>query len=158
MTGTQVAVGVVSIVPVDVELAVVRIPVDVRRVAMGVAGAQNLPSSLSNTTDDIFILSVAPVVSGAMCSGLQTRPEDDKQFPKYFLANHCPVLKTRLVILARLNYTKRAPTLQMGALYSHLTHACPELGPRLTLVEVSRERAKDKRNKGYPPSLKLRWN
>jgi len=39
-TGTKIVVGIVEVVPVDIDLAIVGIEVDVRHVAIGVARAR----------------------------------------------------------------------------------------------------------------------
>ena len=36
-TGTKIVIGVVRVVPVDIDLAIVRVPVDVRDIAIRVA-------------------------------------------------------------------------------------------------------------------------
>lgn len=36
-TGTKIVVGIVGVVPIDIDLAVARIPVDVRHIAVAIA-------------------------------------------------------------------------------------------------------------------------
>ena len=54
LTGTNIVVAIVGMVVVDVDLAIVRIEVDIRHIAIAIARTRSLLSDFIHFTDNLF--------------------------------------------------------------------------------------------------------